>query len=361
MSTQQATSLLYGFLPLVPGSAATLALNATTNYAAFSFIAQSSAALSACRFRCTAKSGTGGTINIKVWADLNGSPDTATVIDTLTVGTLTANTWVNCTGGTVGLTQGTKYWVGVYNTDGTPASNNITVSYMAASTAPSTGDATATSTNTGSTWTVRAGSGGMRFDFAGGFYYGMPVQTSSTSSGTTQVYSTRELGIQFTTPASVSWNVAGIIGGLSTVTGTPTGNPYFRLRDSSHTLIADTDQIANGEARNQTNVFFKRMFTSGYGNQILRPSTTYTITLAESTQSDTSSNAFPMRQYVWDSDSNSIALIPWSMQQDFYDGSTWTQTSGTILPMGLIVVSGGEFNTQFIAPPPLVVGRGSPY
>jgi hypothetical protein len=151
------------------------------------------------------------------------------------------------------------------------------------------------------------------------------------------------MGIRFTTPANAKMIVAGICGFLPTATGTPTVGIFWNLLDASHSLIASTDTIPAGVIKNQANGWYSGNFSSGYGNQTLQPSTTYSITLTSPVSADTSSNAYPQRQYQWDSDLNSTPLIPYGIQQDFFDGTSWTQTANIILPIGLLLVTGGEF------------------
>jgi hypothetical protein len=350
MTVQGVVAQVLGFIPTggpTPGTP-TISLTTNTTFIGYSFIAPAATSLSTTRcFSAGAIGGTGGTIGCTLQTDNNGAPS-GTVIDTLSVGTVANNSYITATGVTnPTLTLGTKYWCVWSNSDAAPATNFIRAMFMNNTVAFSvSGDDAATTTN-GTTWTQKNCGGGARFDFADGSNLGFPVTVQGALPLAQGVYQANEAGIQFTTPA----NGKLVVRGLSmfiTRAGTPTGNPFFKLYDSSHNLLGSTFAISNGDAFTNTVQWYHRNFdpstiSGGASTITLQPSTQYTVTMAESTQSDTSANRFSNYAYTWDSDATSLAMIPWSMRGDFFQGGSWSQTTGLLPVFALLLQSGGEF------------------
>ena len=341
--SQSAIGICLGFAPPTPAANSTTALATSTSMVAFSFVAQATGSLTQITFHIAAKNGTGASVTVNAYSDASGAPNIGGgSLGTFTVGTITANSQVTATHSGIAVTQGTKYWVVLTNptSDGT---NNFSVVGALANSDESNVSlfSGAKSANTGSTWTQLAGLG-MRFGFADGSYAGAPM-TSIAFAGTTQgVNSTNQLGVRFTTPANTKYKVAGL-GFYLNVSGTPTGNAVFNLYDSSHTLLAATDAIPNSTVIGISPTWFVRNFSSAYGPQTLQPATTYTVAISETTQSDTAANRITAPLYTWDSDANSLPLIPWSAELDYYNGSAWSPTNNIILPFSLVLATGGEF------------------
>jgi hypothetical protein len=348
-----------GFIPAGTPATTTQSLNAASNFIAYAFVAQANTSLSATRaFQSGALGGTGGVPACTLQSDGSGAPS-GTVIDTLAVGALAGSSWIVATGGTAALTKGAKYWVVWSNTDAAPATNFLKLTCLnngANSTV--TGDDAATSVNSGSAWTQKNCGGGARFDFADGTYLGSPISSALPLIGTQGTYAANEAGVRFTTPAGGSLIVRGL-GMFLTKSGTPTGNPFFKIYDAAHTLLGSTFQVSNADAITNLIQWYHRNFdpttvAGGAATITLAPSTTYTITTAESTQSDTSTNEFRIYGYTWDPDANSLALAPWGAQADMFNGGAWSQTPGLISPFALLLQSGGEFAA---AGSPLCISR----
>jgi uncharacterized protein DUF3168 len=358
MSLVQSIAAVFGFLPVAGGSL-TIALNAATNLVGFSFVAQANTFLKATRFRASNVAGTGGTITCQVFADVGGAPG-GPALDTLTVGPLLVNTWVAAAAGTFVLTRGNRYWVVYANIDAAPGTNFTTVLFGAGTTMPlQTADDCASSTDSGGTWVNRAYSWGARFDFGDGTYLGAPTNgAANLALPTNAVYSANEAGTVFTTPPNGEMVIAGVAGLGGGVSGTPTGNLFYKLYDANRNLLAATFPISNGEARASSTNWKHRLFdpstvAGGAATITLIPSTTYTVTLAESANADSSVNSFHTFGATWDSDPNSLGLIPWSMQGAFFNGGVWSQVPGLVMAFGLILQTGGEFAAQPNATPPM--------
>jgi len=235
------------------------------------------------------------------------------------------------------------YWLVFKNVNATPATNNVTLQ-----TSTSTGDnvlaggnqpygwSAATTTN-GTSWTKKNQGAGLRVGFSNGSYAGLPV--TGNLNPAQNVYSNKENGILFTTPGNAAVNVIGA-GMFIHQLGSPTGDPLFKLYNGT-TLMASTNTVLNASV--VSNGWYPSFFSS---TQVLLPNTTYRLTLADGgsgAASDTNSNAWQNPQYTIDSDSNSLILLPWSMQQTSFDGTSWSQTSNTFTPWAVILAPGSEF------------------
>lgn len=328
---------------------ATESLSAAGNEIGFSFVAQANTSLSAVRYFITgALTGTGGIVLCQLQSDSNGAPS-GTVLDTLTPDAISGNSWHAATGGTFSLTRGTKYFVVFSDTDTSPTTNFFKLAYINnAGANVAAGDDAEITTTSGVSWTQKNCGGGIRFDFADGTFLGSPISVAGTINNTaTETYSSNEVGIKFTTPANGKMVVRGLAM-YETKVGTPTGNIFFKLYDASHTLLGSTFAVSNGDAITNTSQWYHRNFdpttiSGGADTITLSPSTTYTVTLAETTQSDTSSNCFRVFAYTWDTDASSLAMLPWSQVMDSFNAGSWSTTTNLVVGAALLLQSGGEF------------------
>jgi hypothetical protein len=349
-TTQERYAQYLGILPAGTAAPAvsTLALSAAATWLAFAFVPSESKTLNKVKIYVSAVSGTLTSFSCDVYSDSAGAPGSS-LSSTSTVTTMPTTGspgWTEFTGLSQALTAGTRYWLVFKNLTATPASNFPTVRFGNSAAVPLVlGGATAWgwgkkhSTDSGSTWagTAIAGSFGWRLEYSDGSFDGLPIEDSSTMSVSTGgVYSTRESGAIFTTPANCNWKVRGVVMFAQKV-GTPTGNLRFRLYQGT-TLLATTDVIP--AANITTNVLHAAYFSA---TQTLAPSTSYRVVLSESTQSDTSSNYYRSSEYLIENNADSKALFPWSIKRTYFDGASWTETDTSIPFFGLIGDTDGEF------------------
>lgn len=247
------------------------------------------------------------------------------------------------------LTAGKQYWLVFKNTHGTPASNyatirtTLTVPYVFVhGPARYGGWLRKTTTDSGTNW-GSPGSGTFRIRYGTDQYRGIPAQDMAISASTESVYSAREIGTVFTAPSDVRLRVRGIVLLLGADANTPTGNVRGRLYSATGfpgtapTLLATS---AYFQPRESPGAFFQHFIFDSV--QVLTAGQRYLATLGETTQSDTSTNRYTVRIVSWDTDANSLALIPHALRLGYYDGSSWTESERSV-PSALILESGSEF------------------
>lgn len=319
---------------------------AATARQAFGFFAPQTGTIDEFCTRIPAKSGTLASTAalVSMYGSVAGVPNGA-----LDTGTMDPNSvGFKCTTGlSQAVTVGTQYWFDITNTQASPGSNNFEVVTGPAGVITGNGMATVgstiglgpqsmRSTNNGAAWSAgagpRAGAAPYRVHYSTGEYYGFPAilgeQPGLPTNAADRIYDTREVGNRFTTPAGVAPNVK-CVGFEVGDTGTPTGNLRFRLYNGT-TLMATTNELA-GSGSNIVAATEVVLCFSAVQNLVA--STTYRVVIAESTQSDTSSNAFVPHRVDWDSDAASLALKPmWGTVQKTIctgscNGGTWTDTN----------------------------------
>lgn len=256
-------------------------------------------------------------------------PATGTLIRAVTTVTTTPTgaSWIEFTGFSDALTIGTQYFITVYNTNASAATTNRPTLRWSTSLPDSTmGSSTSVSGwfkrasgDSGSTWGTNVASvAGLVIEYNDGTIDGTPFQQGLAQAAGVGVYSTRESGALFTTPADVKLKVAGI-GAWIFSNGSPTGSVRFRLYEGT-SLVATT---ASSNRIHTANVMFLPFSSS----QVLSASTTYRIVLGETTQSDTSGNRFNLYEYVVDNTALAKAALPFgSWVGTYYDGSSWSNT-----------------------------------
>lgn len=324
--------------PFSSSGASTVSTNAAANWAAHSFIPPTPGlTLSDIRVYVSAIGGTLGASDIT--ADLydstgsNGAPGSSIETGKLPSATITAAGYYTFTGFTTALTAHTPYWIVFKNVNGTPATNFATFRFVTGTpfytmgniAARTTAWLTGSSTNSGGAWSTNTNRSGLRVGYSGGLYDGFPGNNAAFAAVGDGVYSTRESGILVTTP-NATLRVAGVAYQMSK-TGTPTGNLRFGLWTGTTPVnLAYTDGIPNAIALSASTSYMIDYFTTV---QIVPPRTVLRITIGESTQSDASGNRFGAIEVSWDTDSNSIPLLPWdgTCQKTYFDGSSWTDTT----------------------------------
>jgi hypothetical protein len=199
------------------------------------------------------------------------------------------------------------------------------------------------SADAGATWGSGPGFSAIRLEYAGSLFEGIPIQNIAIET-TNMVYAAREVGDVFTTPANAIWNVRGACMWMTTKAGTPTGNARVRLYDGV-TLLATT--VSTWPAGAAANGWYCGYFSA---NQVVAGGSTLRVVLSETTQSDTSSNAYRTHQYTIENNADSKALMPFggTLQMTYTTDSTaspvvFTETATKIVPFALLLNTDGEF------------------
>ncbi len=343
-----------GWMAGLPSATSTQALSGAGSWAAYAFVADAARTISAARVFVSAVTGTlaGTDITCDLYdsTGANGVPGSSAEAGKVPTATITASGWYDFTGFTTALTAGQTYWLVFKNVNATPASNNCTLrvvtgianNFLVGTAATRFYWGFATSANSGSTWSANANQSGLRISYADGSYDGVAASNTAAAVVGDGVYSARESGVKFTSPANGVLKVAGIAMFLSTKTGSPTGSGRFGLwTGSTPANLAYTQSIPNTSI---TAIQWVYAYFSSV--QTLQPGTITRITLGETTQSDASTARFNLREITWDTDSNSTILLPWegTCVKTYFDGtSTWTDTSGSIFGHALLLDTAGEF------------------
>ena len=346
---------ILGFPTIGPGnSSATLALSAANTWLAYSFVPDQSKTLNAIRAFASLINGSLATTDITcdLYSDIGGFPGASLESRNTITSPLAAGTWGEWTGFTTALTAGTRYWLVFKNVNGVPGTNfptfrhggNDTWSRFGMGTSGAWGWAKRHSTDGGVSWagTTQTATFGWRLQYSDGTYDGMPASnTASATAAANGVYSAREWGAIFTSPASAVLNIRGI-GMMLGKVGAPSGNARYRLyTGATPTLIDTTASIPNGSITNGN--LYVAYFPATHA---VAPGTVVRLMLGETAQADTSSNTLGGYELTIDNDANSRALLPLegTMWKTYFDGSTWTDTN-TILPSGVTALldTDGEF------------------
>lgn len=351
-TTQKRSAQLLGLRFGGPSNGSlTTSLNSATTFLGFGFIPSESKTLSKVKILISTKTASpvAADWTLDLYSDNAGAPNVSIEGPKTQAVNPTAATWHEFTGFTTALTAGVQYWLVSKNINGTPATNFFTINHGNSNTGPVVEGTLATKgwtkrhTTDGSAWTVsdRPQNCGWRVEYSDGSFDGFPMSSIGTDT-TNAVYSAREAGVKLVIPANATWNVRGLLFTLRK-NGSPTGNPRARIytgATTTPTLLATSHTILNAglSTVEADQVFY---FSS---TQAIAGGTTIRCVLAEDTQSDASGNSFIMRWYGIENDANSKALMPWSMQMTYTtDGVTFVDTDTTVLPMGIILDTDGEF------------------
>ena len=343
-----------GLLPL-SASPGTTQLNAAATYYALSFVAMGKT-LNAVRAFISAVTGTLGASDIV--ADLydsaggSGFPGASIETGKTPSSTVTASGWYDFTGFTTSLAAGQMYWIVFRNVTATPASNNCTFRQL---TNPASGAyigaantrfqwSQASSTNSGVSWSVNANRSALRVAYSDSTYSGIPLSNAATAGVGDGVYSTRESGVVFTSPSNAALNVVGLAMLTTAKTGSPTGNPRLGLwTGSTPSNQGYTDAIP------AAGVTTTQWIYAPFSAAIQIPAgSVVRVTLGETTQSDASGQRWNNPEFTRDTDSNSLGLLPFgsTLKKTYYDGSSWTDTQGSVFGFALILDPAGEFGSS---------------
>ncbi len=350
MATQERHAQKIGYLPdTAAPSSSTLQLGAAATWLGMSFVPSESKTVSKVSLYCTAVGGTLGASDLEchIFSDSGAGVPNSSLSSTATVtATPTGAAWVEWTGLSQAVTMGTQYWAVFKNVTASPGTNRPTYGFGAATTipaAPNGGNTTfgwgkKHSTDSGGAWASGfAAVFGLRIEYSDGSFDGMPASAGAVGAVGTRVYSTRESGVKFVTPSNGRLNVRALTLAVSK-SGTPTGNLRLRLYNNT-TLVATTSEVAPGLIT--TTLSYYTLYFSA--TQLIEPGTTLRVVLAESTQSDASGNGYNTTEYTIENSASSRALLPFTAQRTYYDGSSWSDTDTVLVPWGLVLETDTEF------------------
>lgn len=363
MAYLKTTAGMMGFLPTAPANSVSAQnLNAAATWVALSFIAKSSNLNEVLVYGVLTGTLVAADITCTIYSDTSAQP--GSVIEARNCSATPATGFNSFTGFTSSLTVGTRYWCVFKNLNATPASNFLAIRYASNGALPFqalgsnviSGWAKRHSTDSGATWAAGnvAGTAGvfLSYDTSGTpTYDGFALNTIGLATAV-PVYSTREYGVIFTTPSTGNFKVAGatflVYRNLN-----PTGNVVYKIYEGT-TLLGTTYALPLSNTSNGISSWVTLHFAS---TLTLAPNTSHRVVIAETTNSDSSSNYYTTYRYTLSTATGVRTVLPFNntLQQTYYDGSSWTEDSGFILPFGLvfdvdaeIASSGGGGGSTFI-------------
>lgn len=271
--------------------------------------------------------------------DSNGNPTGSALADstshtpsTIAEGTLTF------TGFSLALTDGVTYCAVIRNTHATPASNSFRVPFGNTGALPLLGFGMSTiagwavvsSTDGGSSWAA-AGTGAtcLSLFFSDGTSLGWPYRGQWNTGTGDGIYSSRELGIRFTTPPGPPIRVKAICWNTRSVTGSPTGFLRGRIR-----LASDNSIVGTGNALSAIPAGNQRIRSVFPSILTLRSGVEYDMLLIETTQSDSSGNRYNLEGTTIPA---SRAAVPHGMRKVYFDGTSWAVTTTQLPHMGMLL------------------------
>ncbi len=356
-SNQRLSPISLGFFGPATGSTpapSTTALSAAATWLAISFSLPKTLTLARLKIYCTAVTGSlaGTDLTADIYSDAANLPNASIVSSATLTSAITASTWAEFGGASTGfntsLTGGNQYWAVFKNLNAVPASNFPTFQFGTNNPASSffTGAYGWTkkhTTNSGSTWVggTSQGTYGLRLEFTDGSFSGLPFQNSAVNGSALGVYATREYGSKFTSPSNAILQVAGLFLFVGAPAGTPTQPGRLGLwTGTSPVNLAYTNSIPVTSMASAS--WLTQYFSA---TQTIQPGTVCRVTLGEVSQADSSSNRYNALSYTIENDANSKALMPigGTMQQTYFNGSTWADTDTAICPCGLLLDTEGQF------------------
>jgi hypothetical protein len=286
-------------------------------------------------------------VELREASGVGAEDGTGTLLSTVTASASpSANNWIETNSFNVSVTRNQQYIFLIRNKHGTPDSNNFTTRRVRNSTDLIGGGLTTGSgwfrrhsTNGGSTWGGNATAiGGMRLEFSGSIYDGLPFQEAGVTPIDVRVQGSRKLGVRFVTPASTKLRVAGMATRIN-ISGSPDAFPTFELFKGT-TFIKSTGATNKKASANYTYLYFDEPV-------VLDPESVYRAVFAPSVDTDSGTAGFNLYRYVVDDNAESKALLPFnSWQQTFFDGSTWTDDDTQAPVFWLIVDSQEPFEPE---------------
>lgn len=324
------------------------ALSVSGSKFAFGFVPESNKTISEISTYFQAVTGSGN-VTCDIYSDSSGQPNASLGTVSITQGA----GWNRFSGGTLGVavTKATQYWavisptsVSVYPTvsfwSGIP---NVPVKVGA-----SGRYGFASWYYNGTSWgSNRTTLTGLRIGYTDGTYDGLPSQ-SGFFSFSTHVDGSNELGFQFQWPTNATGNIIGAIIGRTGSTGSPTGNNYAKLYTAAGSVDTNTPTLLASSAK----VPAANLVAGDYSfqfdtDQKLVPGQYCIVTLADDVV-ESAGNYCTLFGMPWDSDSNSLALLPlkgtfravaltsgtWSLLNAVTAGGVWLDTTGPFASSG---------------------------
>lgn len=327
-------------------------LNAANTWLAFSFVWPfASDTLSAVRLYFSATAGTPPSITCDLVSDSSGFPASGAATESKSA-TAVNGGFVDFTGFTTSLTQGTRYWLRTKNADGSPATNTATLRWVTASvdfamsssaTAGAVNWSVAKTTTGDGGWSANSMPANMRLKSGGGLYFGAPAFNSA--AGTTKIFGTNEEGVKFTMPSGPTCNVKGAGTSFAAKTGSPPDGVVFKIytgASSTPTLQGTSFVVPNSIAIVAAANVIAAQFASAIA---IAPGTVVRVTLRQASGGGDASNYFVNRWTSWDSDANSLPLAPLGgfVRTSTTDGINFTDSNTEFVPIGLLLDSDGPF------------------
>jgi hypothetical protein len=131
---------------------------------------------------------------------------------------------------------------------------------------------------------------------------------------------------------------------LSIKSGTPSGSIRFGL------WVGDTPPVNQGYTNTvpstASNTIGQWIYAYFPTPIVVQPSKICRVTLAETANNDVISINLRCMEFIWDTDSNSLALTPFegTAIKTYFDGSQWTDTSGSLMAFAVLLDSSREFD-----------------
>jgi hypothetical protein len=354
-----------GFFPVSPNTG-TVAVSVNAAPASFKyglqFFPDQNKTLASVRLWCSGTTGspTAADAFLDVYGDSNGAPGSSLTGGAGATAGLapSASSWLNWTGLSAALSADVPYWLIFENLDAAPGANYWNIRNGGSNTGVATSEGSGlfawqSQTYNGTSWGgAKTAIAGFRLGFSDGTYCGLPISNIAASADL--AYGGNEWGVKFTSP-TVPVVVSGAVFYVGK-NGSPPGNLRYRLYLGASTTPAGTTNTLSPGNVTSAGGYIPLHF----GSPVTIPaSTTARLTVGTTTGGDSSDYYRDQAEYTWDSDSNSLNLLPFqgSLTKTYFNGTSFSDGSNTgIHPFTLLLDTDGEFSASGGCP--RVVGSG---
>lgn len=349
------------YVPITTAGNTEYSNNAANNRECFSFIPDETKTLNAAHIELSTVTGTptAAETDLVLLNDASGLPSGSTIetrdASGAPTGSNTVNSW---TGFSSSVTAGTRYWLCIQNTNGTPASNYVRVRipdtagqgspagyFNAAGHNVKWGWTYCHSTDAGATCgTHRKGYPITRLDFSDSTYAGGGLKGNDYGTEVTnKIYDTRELGVKFTLPAGYpTTNVKCFSFGL-TFSGTiPAGGARGRVYSGTggtRTLLATSTTVPQGNIAAEWTPFCLADPIA------LAPGTTYSFVVGAVSGGDASNYLALMKVGIHNS-AASKALTPFGGTASTYLNATFADDDQKMHPFMLLFDTNASYTVS---------------